>query len=127
MFRGKLVARAVAVAAAAVLAAGAAATTASARPGAGYIGYGYPNNSHGVWCVQHLINDVAQDHGIHRPLQEDGAFGKHTYDWIRWFQTTYYYHADGIVGPDTGGALLAKGDAYYGRTNYCYNYLPTYD
>ncbi|MFG2112927.1 peptidoglycan-binding protein [Streptomyces sp. NPDC048718] len=102
-------------------------TQAQASPSAGYIGDGYANNTHGVWCVQHLLNDVAEDLGHGRPLTEDGQWGPNTKSWVKWYQGTAPFNltADGIVGKSTGGWLLIEGDQYYGGTNYCYNYVPS--
>ncbi|GGY98112.1 hypothetical protein GCM10010300_47780 [Streptomyces olivaceoviridis] len=38
------------------------------------IGDGHHNNKHAVWCVQHLLNDVAKRYGHGRPLTEDGLW-----------------------------------------------------
>jgi hypothetical protein len=65
--------RAAVLAVTGLLGLGVCAGSAQASPSAGYIGDGYGNNSHGVWCVQHLVNDVAAGHGKGRPLVEDGA------------------------------------------------------
>lgn len=109
-----------------LLGVGASIVPAQASTSAHYIGYGYANNKHAVWCVQHLTNDVAQVYGHHRPLAEDGIWGKHTYNWVRWFQGVQGLKKDGIVGKSTGGYLLYDGDQYYGGKNYCYKYLPSY-
>ncbi|MFH9354840.1 peptidoglycan-binding protein [Kitasatospora sp. NPDC017646] len=101
---------------------------AQASPSAGYIGDGYANNSHGVWCVQHLVNDVASAKGKGRPLAEDGLWGPNTKSWVTWYQgaSGHGLSKDGIVGKGTGGWLLLDGDSYYGGYNYCYNYVPSY-
>ncbi|MEU9202046.1 peptidoglycan-binding domain-containing protein [Streptomyces sp. NPDC048332] len=104
-------------------------TQAQASPTAGYIGDGYANNTHGVWCVQHLLNDIASDYGYDRPLAEDGQWGPDTRSWVMWYQRTapslFNLTVDGIVGKGTGGYLLLEGDDYYGGTNYCYTYVPS--
>jgi len=104
-------------------------TQAQASTTAGYIGDGYANNTHGVWCVQHLLNDVAADSGYGRPLAEDGLWGPNTRAWVQWYQRTspslYNLSVDGIVGQGTGGYLLLEGDQYYGGRNYCYAYVPS--
>ncbi|MGC0421728.1 hypothetical protein [Embleya sp. AB8] len=107
---------------------GGLATQAQASPGAGYIGPGRNNNTHGVWCVQHLVNDVAQSHGKGRPLAEDGKFGNNTLSWVKWYQgaSGHGLVKDGDVGKGTGGWLLLDGDSYYGGRNYCYTYVPSY-
>ncbi|MEV7239557.1 hypothetical protein AB0N06_38630 [Streptomyces sp. NPDC051020] len=101
---------------------------AQASTSAGYMGDGYANNTHGVWCVQHLLNDVAQDAGQGRPLAEDGLWGPNTKSWVKWYQSTSPYNltSDGVVGKGTGGFLLLEGDQYYGGRNYCYDYVPSY-
>ncbi|RKT09779.1 hypothetical protein BX285_6884 [Streptomyces sp. 1114.5] len=109
-----------------LLGAGVCAGPAQASPSAGYIGDGYGNNSHGVWCVQHLVNDVAAGHGKGRPLAEDGVWGPNTKSWVRWYQGIDGRTQDGIVGRDTGGDLLLDGDQYYGGWNYCYTYVPSH-
>ncbi|MEV5600822.1 hypothetical protein AB0L33_05170 [Streptomyces sp. NPDC052299] len=104
-------------------------TQAQASPSAGYIGDGYANNTHGVWCVQHLLNDIAVDFGYNRPLAEDGIWGPNTRAWVEWYQRSVLFldhvTVDGIVGKETGGNLLLGGDQYYGGTNYCYSYVPS--
>ncbi|MFV5994515.1 peptidoglycan-binding domain-containing protein [Streptomyces sp. NPDC056231] len=104
-------------------------TQAQASTTAGYIGDGYANNTHGVWCVQHLLNDIAYDHGYGRPLAEDGHWGPDTRSWVMWYQRTapslFNLTVDGIVGKGTGGYLLLEGDDYYGGNNYCYTYVPS--
>ncbi|MFH8336341.1 hypothetical protein [Streptomyces sp. AM6-12] len=122
------VTRAVGVAAATALLAVGAVAQAQASPSAGYIGDGYANNTHGVWCVQHLVNDVASSKGKGRPLDEDGKWGPNTKSWVKWYQgaSGHSLDKDGIVGKGTGGWLLLDGDSYYGGHNYCYTYVPSY-
>ena len=48
--------------------------SASASDTAGYIGDGYANNSRAVWCVQHLINDVARNNN-RATIDEDSIWG----------------------------------------------------
>ncbi|MGW2424334.1 peptidoglycan-binding domain-containing protein [Streptomyces sp. NPDC001709] len=107
---------------------GALATQASASPSASYIGDGYPNNIHGVWCVQHLVNDVAYSKGKGRPLPEEHLWGPQTKKWVEWYQgvSGHGLSQDGIVGKGTGGWLLLDGDSYYGGYNYCYDFVPSY-
>lgn len=93
--------------------------TASARVGAPYIGPGYPNNPHAVWCVQKLIDDSPSP-GY---ASTDGVFGPKTESAIIAFQRWAGLTADGVVGPATGDALL--NDFSDGYDNYCYTYLPT--
>ncbi|MGW2426516.1 peptidoglycan-binding domain-containing protein [Streptomyces sp. NPDC001709] len=113
-------------------------TAANASPSAGYIGAGYTNNPHGVWCAQHNISywfhTSGSDH--HQPA-EDGTFGPETKQAIKDFQEEMRLPQDGVLGPQTGNALMAHGDpAYTGSdmpyregggtsTSYCYTYLPT--
>ncbi|MER6084233.1 peptidoglycan-binding domain-containing protein [Streptomyces sp. NPDC001833] len=98
---------------------------AQASPSAAYIGDGYPNNPHGVWCVQHLINDVYEDiYPRMRPIPEDGLWGPNTKWGVKWFQDQVYLYPDGIVGRATGQKILEEGDSYYGGHNYCYSYVP---
>ena len=127
--KGKTKARVTAVALSAATVAFLATGPANASPSASYIGWGYTNNPHGVWCVQHLINDIyaEQTHTGQRPMKEDGLFGAQTDSYIRWFQRQFMGTAavDGVVGPQTGGGVLKEGDAYYGGYNYCYTYVPS--
>ncbi|MGY4929416.1 peptidoglycan-binding domain-containing protein [Streptomyces sp. 900105755] len=116
-------ARAAGIAAATALFVVGAVPQAQASPSAGYIGDGYANNSHGVWCVQHLLN-TAQSEGVQIP--EDGLWGPITKQDVEQFQYGWGLTPDGIVGKATGQKLLDKGDPYYGGHNYCYTYLPSY-
>jgi peptidoglycan hydrolase-like protein with peptidoglycan-binding domain len=126
---------AIVTAGAAILAASAAVVAPEAQASAGWIGPGYTNNTHGVWCVQHLVNDVIQkwdvDHQYGdwthggRPMTEDGIFGPQTEHYIKVFQDINGYGTDGIVGPGTGAKMLEEGDQYYGGLGYCYWYIPT--
>lgn len=109
-----------------LLAVGGGATSAQASPSAAYIGDGYTNNSHGVWCVQHLINDTKVFYnGGSRPMSEDGVWGPQTKSWVIWFQKLESLTPDGIVGKETGGYILRDGDSYYGGHNYCWTYVPS--
>jgi len=90
------------------------------------IGNGYHNNKHAVWCVQHLLNDVAKRYGHGRPVAEDGLWGPKTKRWVKWYQGFDGLHRDGIVGKETGGWLLLDGDSTYGDRNYCYKYVPSH-
>lgn len=100
------------------------------------IAYGYDNNPHAVWCVQHLINDWAVKwhvDGYHtRPMAEDGVFGPWTDYWVRRAQDAWMGvpFPDGIVGPATGNHLIEDtqltGDTYYGGAgHYCFYLIPT--
>ncbi|MEV7596360.1 peptidoglycan-binding domain-containing protein [Kitasatospora sp. NPDC089797] len=99
--------------------------TANASQNAPYIGDGYANNSQAVWCVQHLINEVAQQHG-RATIDEDGIWGPRTKDQVVWFQTLEHVQPDGIVGPFTGDNVLYHGDPHYGGTSgTCFPYVPS--
>ncbi|MCC0095396.1 peptidoglycan-binding protein [Streptomyces flavotricini] len=134
----KTVSRAAALAAAAALTVLSLSGTAQARQGAPYIGYGKTNNTHAVWCVQHQLNYAFAHNwtgrpGSHGQISEDGRFGPQTEEAIRFFQSVMFVpkDVDGIVGPDTGYALLWYGDPYYGyddkvtHAGYCNEYLPS--
>lgn len=125
----KILARTAVAAAAAGLALTASVGSASASTSAGTIGYGYSNNTHGVWCVQHLVNDIARFYG--RPtITEDGLWGQQTYNQIYWVQQEYDFlglQKDGVVGKQTGEFLLEFGDQYYGGNGYCMSYVPSSD
>ncbi|WP_042389782.1 peptidoglycan-binding domain-containing protein [Streptacidiphilus melanogenes] len=98
---------------------------ASASDTADYIGDNQPNNTHGVWCVQHLINDVARQNN-RATIAEDGVWGPRTKDQVQWFQSLVHVQPDGVVGPFTGDNILYRGDAYYGGTSgYCFTYVPS--
>ncbi|MFD8706445.1 peptidoglycan-binding protein [Kitasatospora sp. NPDC059648] len=138
MANRKRIAKIAAVAAAPLLAATLGTGTANASPSAGYIGAGYTNNPHGVWCAQHNISYWFHTSGSdHREPAEDGSFGPETKQAIKDFQEEMGLPQDGVLGPQTGNALMAHGDpAYTGSdmpyragggtsTSYCYTYLPT--
>ncbi len=97
-----------------------------------------------MWCVQHNINyfnKSATGNGtasamlVQIPtLAEDSTWGPQTEAAVRAFQTDVTslglakLQTDGIVGPQTGEAIMRNGDGYYtgyGYDNnaYCYNYL----
>ncbi|MFE9574581.1 peptidoglycan-binding protein [Streptomyces sp. NPDC006692] len=117
------------VVAAGALLTGTTVGTAQANTNAGYIGYGYSNNTHAVWCVQQLTNSYAKWGGGRALIPEDGVWGPQTYDQLRWFQSHWpqLLDADGVVGPKTGNVLLyASGDTVYGGSGgYCNAYIPT--
>ncbi|MFE9568743.1 peptidoglycan-binding protein [Streptomyces sp. NPDC006692] len=114
--------------------------TASAQPGLNdYIGYGQTNNTHAVWCVQHMANyffSTYPGYG-HPQISEDGQFGPQTDEAIRFVQAKSGSHltADGIVGPQTGEEFLTYGDPGYGihfddqtlktSYSYCYGFIPS--
>ncbi|WP_327739127.1 peptidoglycan-binding protein [Streptomyces nojiriensis] len=115
-------------AAAAALAATALSGTANASTSASYIGDGYRNNTHGVWCVQEIVNNWYEGWGPGSPrIAEDGIWGPQTKQALQQFQQAFSVKADGVVGPQTGYALLTNDahDPYQGRNGYCYTYIPT--
>ncbi|MFF8413049.1 peptidoglycan-binding domain-containing protein [Streptomyces omiyaensis] len=120
--------RAAVLAATLGLAAAASSTTAGASTTASYIGDGYPNNTHGVWCVQEIANNWYEGWGPGSPrIAEDGIWGPRTKQALQQFQEAFGVKPDGVVGPQTGYRLLTSdpADPYQGRNGYCYGYLPT--
>ncbi|MBT2470251.1 hypothetical protein J7E97_20825 [Streptomyces sp. ISL-66] len=133
MFRKLTSQIAVLAASAALLTGVMTAGSASASTTAPYIGNGYTNNTHAVWCVQHMIN-YAIDRGRYwgvAKVAEDGVWGPKTRQAVVGVQngTGGSLNPDGIVGPKTGDMLMFEGDPYYsGRSagdGYCHTYLPT--
>ncbi|MFI6688582.1 peptidoglycan-binding protein [Streptomyces sp. NPDC050485] len=125
----KSLARIGALGAAAALAAIATTGTAQASTGASYVGYGYTESGAGVWCVQHLLNDVARENGG-PTVSEDSYWGQATYNQVRWFQQLVHnvdssVGVDGVVGRQTGEQILEWGDQYYGGNGYCMSYVPS--
>ncbi|WP_236653683.1 peptidoglycan-binding domain-containing protein [Streptacidiphilus melanogenes] len=124
---------------AAALALAASAVGAHASTTASWIGDGYPNNTHGVWCVQHSLNYFQRTVGPAMKYQipviaEDGIWGPQTKRAVVLFQEDMAVgnlQADGVVGPKTGDALIETGDQYYNgyngeyATGYCADYVPT--
>ena len=107
--------------AAAIVAGGA--TAAHANTSAHYLGYGYTNNAHGVWCVQSILN-----HTDKAGLTLDSDFGYDTEGAVEDFQTEHHLSPDGVVGPKTGNALLNAFATYQHTTvwnAYCRQYIPT--
>ncbi|MFB7905702.1 peptidoglycan-binding domain-containing protein [Kitasatospora sp. NPDC056076] len=99
--------------------------TADASESAGYIGDNQTNDSTGVWCVQHLLNDVARANN-RATIDEDRIWGPKTKDQVQWFQAFVHVQPDGIVGPFTGDNLLYRGDAQYGgKHGACFPYIPS--
>lgn len=121
----KILARTAVAATAAGLALAVGMGTAQADTGSPNVGYGYANNPHAVWCVQHLANDIARDRNHWVTISEDGVFGPSTYEMIRWIQGNEGLPVDGVVGKQTGYYLLAYGDRYYGGNGYCLGYVPS--
>ncbi|MEX0172462.1 peptidoglycan-binding domain-containing protein [Streptomyces sp. LMG1-1-1.1] len=114
------------VAASAALALGAWAAPAQAHPWAAWIGYGQPNDRIGVACFQDIFNDVWWQTNYH-PIAEDGVFGPDTDGAIRAFQKWKHLPVDGIVGPNTGDALLSITDYWSedSSTRGCDYYIPS--
>ncbi|MGW7008194.1 peptidoglycan-binding domain-containing protein [Streptomyces sp. NPDC054933] len=107
---------------AAVLTAGGA-STAQADPGAPWIGPHKANQPHGVWCVQDILNQVDG-----AGLVEDAKFGPATQGAINYFQAEHHLPNDGIVGPQSGRALLNSLATKRHTTvwdSYCRQYIPT--
>ncbi|MFF0429892.1 peptidoglycan-binding domain-containing protein [Streptomyces sp. NPDC004520] len=125
MFK-KIVSKAGLALGAAALVVGATGGPAGAVEGAGYVGDGYSNSGAGVWCAQHLANDIARKAGDRALISEDSQWGPQTKAQIVWLQSRLGLKADGIVGPETGNWLLYLGDQYYGgKSGYCYWNLPS--
>ncbi|MGW7254463.1 peptidoglycan-binding domain-containing protein [Streptomyces sp. NPDC054834] len=84
---------------------------------------GKGDTGHGVWCVQHAVNNYYKTYygKSSGPLAEDAAFGTSTADWVAWYQGKHGVHADSIVGKNTGHYVIID-DGYYG--NYCKSYVP---
>ncbi|MER5744699.1 peptidoglycan-binding domain-containing protein [Streptomyces sp. NPDC002225] len=108
------------VAAAVCLAVGGWGAGAHAAVGAPWIGYGQANTYNGVKCVQQLVNDLSFSTGYHT-VAVDGSFGPDTNGAIRAFQSWEHLPVDGIVGPNTGDALLIATKDGYG----CNTYIPS--
>ncbi|MFE2918343.1 peptidoglycan-binding protein [Kitasatospora indigofera] len=116
----------------------AGATTSASANSAPYIGDGYPNNTHAVWCVQNSVNYAISHYafGQYPAIAEDGVWGPRTKAAVQEFQylfsanTTGVMVQDGIVGRMTGEHLLQYGDPYYTggpvqpSDAYCTRYLP---
>lgn len=117
--------------------------SASASTSATNIGYGYNMSSSAVWCVQESLNYFQQhsygkDAYVIPTLAQDGVFGPSTEQAIEYFQRDMNsgYNGglgltvDGVVGKQTGNALVAYGDPYYTGGGmdtgaYCFQYIPT--
>ncbi|MEY9964440.1 peptidoglycan hydrolase-like protein with peptidoglycan-binding domain [Streptacidiphilus sp. MAP12-16] len=112
---------------------------ANASTNASDIGDGYPNNTHGVWCLQESLNWFqAHSNDKHQypyaisNLAQDGIWGPQTKQAVTTFQKDLNsgpggglaLSEDGIVGPQTGNAVVAYGDTGY-TFGYCFQYLPT--
>ncbi|MFD7030974.1 peptidoglycan-binding protein [Streptomyces sp. NPDC059917] len=126
----RLAAKAGVVTATAALLTGVGLGTANASPNAAYIGDGYANNAHAVWCVQHLYNVFAKEqrdryHYATPDIAEDAAWGPRTKAAVTLLQSWYSETQDGIVGPNTGWDLLHLDSGYGGKGGYCYQYIPS--
>ncbi|MFB8235771.1 peptidoglycan-binding protein [Kitasatospora purpeofusca] len=113
---------------------GSGAVTAHADPGLPTIGYGYPNRSTSVRCVQYYINQLTHSH-----IMEDGLFGPETERAIRGMQEradrdwgTHPLKADGYFGQATGQVVLEriKQNPWlvddYQRASTCGHFVPSY-
>ncbi|MFD9092171.1 peptidoglycan-binding protein [Streptomyces collinus] len=112
---------------------------ASASPNASYIGYNHVTSGAPVWCVQHSLNHIIDQHrwpqAYGNPpfgkIAEDSSWGNQTYQTVKWYQAWATGSGpDGVVGPQTGQLLLNDGDPYYNGTSwggwgYCWNYIPS--
>lgn len=109
-------------------------TTAVADPGIPNVGYGYPNPSQSVRCVQFFVNAYTNLH-----LLEDGKFGPQTELGVRRLQelsnftwATRELRIDGVFGQDTGQAVLehvkrnpwTTGD--FTKATRCGHYVPSH-
>jgi peptidoglycan hydrolase-like protein with peptidoglycan-binding domain len=87
------------------------------------IGPGPSSNETGVFCIQAALNEAIARGYIRGPyLRLDGILGKNTHRAILRFQ--YYEGApqDGIVGTDTGSAIVSL-DMQLGFDG-CWSYVP---
>lgn len=89
------------VLAVAVALVGVSAGTAVANPNAPFLGPGYVTTGEGVGCVQRAYNYVSG-----RGLRVDNDYGQATYNATRDFQAIFGLARDGIVGRDTGEAIM---------------------
>ena len=108
---GRTLALATAAVAAATSLAGLTGTAEAAR-GVANIGPGPSSNRTGVACVQAAVG-----------ARVDGQFGQETYTKVKRFQRASGLAQDGIVGPNTGNAVIRKNNSQ-GYTG-CYRYVPT--
>ncbi|MFD8749876.1 peptidoglycan-binding protein [Kitasatospora sp. NPDC059577] len=110
--------------------------TASANPNAAYIGYGHVTSGTPVWCVQQMLNFIADapHPGPSAPgrLDLDSSFGPATYAMVEWLQAANNAQpnasrldVDGVVGPATGTVILNWAGQDHFR-DYCKAYVPSY-
>jgi peptidoglycan hydrolase-like protein with peptidoglycan-binding domain len=138
----KLAKGAVALAFAGAATFGVASSAQAAEGVSHYIGDGYTNNTHGVWCLQESLNyfqahgNQGDFYGVHIPnVAQDGVWGPQTKQAVLAFQQIEHSRdssvsVDGVVGPVTGNYLITDGDPYYtsggaNDTAYCFAFLPT--
>ncbi|MFJ4094704.1 peptidoglycan-binding protein [Kitasatospora sp. NPDC089913] len=113
---------------------GSGAVTAHADPGLPNTGYGYPNWSHTVRCIQYYVNQLTDVH-----ILEDGRFGPETDLGIRRIQklaSTDWAAAplvvDGVFGKATGQAVLERVKYHpwlvdsFEKASNCGHYVPSY-
>ncbi|MFE0043877.1 peptidoglycan-binding domain-containing protein [Streptomyces albireticuli] len=106
------------------------AADAQASPGIADIGLG-STDWKAVICVQKGINAWASRTGKGTPIDEEKEeFGKQTYteeidQWVRKLQHAYDLPEDGIVGPNTGDALLEELTNVRDWRWVCYDRIPS--
>ena len=90
----------------------------------------------GVACAQWAENWYLDPQYPHVPIAVDGSFGPKTYAETKWFQEQEGLSQDGVIGPQTGGKVIAVINQYM---NYdgdlkiwngywlsdCYYHVPT--
>jgi len=67
----------------------------------------------GVKCVQRSMNLVDA-----AGLTVDGQYGQHTFDAVMTFQSGHNLSVDGVVGPNTGHAIIAAVNADINRIHH---------
>ncbi|MFJ9691566.1 peptidoglycan-binding protein [Kitasatospora sp. NPDC101183] len=110
------------------------APAAHADPGIPTVGYGYPNWSPSVRCIQYYVNQLTDVH-----ILEDSRFGPETELGIRRIQqlaSTKWAAAplivDGYFGPATGQAVLERIKKYpwlvndFQKASTCGHYVPSH-
>ncbi|MFH8625950.1 peptidoglycan-binding domain-containing protein [Streptomyces vietnamensis] len=123
-----------ATALAAVVLLGLGTTPAHADPGIPTVGYGYPNWSSSVRCVQYYVNQLT---GLR--ILEDGLFGPETERGIRRIQqlagtdwAAAPLKVDGYFGQATGQVVLERIRFHpwtvdsYEKASLCSHYVPSY-
>lgn len=127
------------IAVASAVMAGFVGVSAKADPYAAFrtVNYTYECNQYNNWCGRHhtyraVDNNVANIQsrlmglGYYvGPQGANGVFNSATKTAVRQFQYDYNLKIDGIVGPETAGALNRHSSAYY-TYGYNYGYQPGY-